>query len=32
MAGSILRDLEHAAIVSLENGYLRILRELPSHW
>ncbi len=32
MAGSILRDLEHAAIVSLENGRLRILRELPSHW
>lgn len=32
MAGSILRDLEHAAIVSLEDGRLRILRELPSHW
>ena len=32
MAGSILRDLEHAAIVSLEDGKLRILRELPSHW
>jgi len=32
MAGSILRDLEHAAIISLEDGKLRILRELPSHW
>ena len=32
MAGSILRDLEHAAIISLEDGRLRILRELPSHW
>jgi CRP/FNR family cyclic AMP-dependent transcriptional regulator len=32
MAGSILRDLEHAAIVSLEDGQLRVLRELPSHW
>ena len=32
MVGSILRDLEHAAIVSLEDGRLRILRELPSHW
>jgi len=32
MAGSILRDLEHAAIISLENGRLRVLRELPSHW
>jgi CRP/FNR family cyclic AMP-dependent transcriptional regulator len=32
MAGSILRDLEHAAIISLEDGYLRVLRELPSHW
>ena len=32
MAASILRDLEHAAIISLEDGKLRILRELPSHW
>jgi CRP/FNR family transcriptional regulator, cyclic AMP receptor protein len=32
MAGSILRDLEHAAIISLEGGRLRILRELPNHW
>jgi len=32
MAGSILRDLEHAAIISLEDGRLRILRELPAHW
>jgi CRP-like cAMP-binding protein len=32
MAESILRDLEHAAIISLEDGRLRILRELPSHW
>jgi CRP/FNR family transcriptional regulator, cyclic AMP receptor protein len=32
MAGSILRDLEHAAIISLDDGRLRILRELPSHW
>ena len=32
VAASILRDLEHAAIISLEDGHLRILRELPSHW
>ncbi|MET0382653.1 MAG: Crp/Fnr family transcriptional regulator [Burkholderiaceae bacterium] len=32
MADSILRDLEHAAIISMEEGRLRILRELPSHW
>ena len=32
MAGSILRDLEHAALISLDDGRLRILRELPSHW
>lgn len=32
MASSILRDLEHAAIIALEGGRLRILRELPSHW
>jgi len=32
VAASILRDLEHAAIISLEDGQLRILRELPSHW
>jgi CRP/FNR family cyclic AMP-dependent transcriptional regulator len=32
MAASILRDLEHAAILSLDDGRLRILRELPSHW
>ena len=32
VAASILRDLEHAAIISLEDGNLRILRELPSHW
>jgi len=32
MADSILRDLEHAAIISLEDGRLRILRDLPSRW
>jgi len=32
MAASILRDLEHAALVAIEEGRLRILRELPSHW
>jgi CRP/FNR family transcriptional regulator, cyclic AMP receptor protein len=32
IADSILRDLEHAALVSLEDGRLRILRELPAHW
>ncbi len=32
MVASILRDLEHAAIISLEDGKLRVLRELPSHW
>ena len=32
MVASILRDLEHAAIISLDDGKLRVLRELPSHW
>lgn len=32
MVASILRDLEHAAIVTVEDGRLRVLRELPSHW
>lgn len=32
VAASILRDLEHAAVVSLDDDRLRILRELPSHW
>ena len=32
VAGSILRDLEHAAIIALDDGRLRILRELPAHW
>ncbi|HEX7637346.1 MAG TPA: Crp/Fnr family transcriptional regulator [Burkholderiaceae bacterium] len=32
VAGSILRDLEHAAIISLEDGRLRLLRELPNRW
>jgi CRP/FNR family cyclic AMP-dependent transcriptional regulator len=32
VVGSILRDLEHAAIIALEDGRLRVLRELPAHW
>jgi CRP/FNR family cyclic AMP-dependent transcriptional regulator len=32
MVASILRDLEHAAIIALEDSRLRILRELPNHW
>jgi len=32
MVASILRDLEHAAIIALEDGRVRVLRELPSHW
>jgi CRP/FNR family cyclic AMP-dependent transcriptional regulator len=32
LAASILRDLEHASIIAIEGGKLRILRELPSHW